>query len=87
MNVLVGKINFIKQVKGKDDLTYLRFKEKLEELCSIKNSNKLVTVKLKSGLVIKGQLINIDLEKGLVISIAGIKKLVNTNSISEIIEE
>lgn len=87
LNVLVGKINFIKQVKGKDDLTYLRFKEKLEELCSIKNSNKLVTVKLKSGLVIKGQLINIDLEKGLVISIAGIKKLVNINSISEIIEE
>lgn len=87
LNVLVGKINFIKQVKGKDDRIYQRFKGKIEELCSIKNSNKVVSVRLKSGLVIKGQLINIDLEKGLVISIAGIKKLVNMNSISEIIEE
>lgn len=87
LNVLVGKINFIKQVKGKDDSIYLRFKEKIEELCSIKNSDKVVSVRLKSGLVIKGQLINIDLEKGVVISIAGVKKNIVINSISEIIEE
>ena len=87
LNVLVGRINFIKQVKGKNDPIFLRFKTKLKYLCSIMNTSKAVSIRLKTGLFIKGNLISLDLDKGIELSVAGKTLYVQISAISEIIQD
>ena len=87
LNVLVGRINFIKQVKGKNDPIFLRFKNKLKYLCSIMNASKAVSIRLKTGLFIKGDLISLDLDKGIELSVAGRKLYVQISAISEITQD
>lgn len=87
LNVLVGRINFIKQVKGKNDPIFLRFKDKLKYLCSIMNASRAVSIRLKTGLFIKGDLISLDLDKGIELSVAGRKLYVQISAISEITQD
>lgn len=87
LNILVGKINFIKQVKGGNDATFNRLKSKLVQLCTKQNNPQLITILLLTGMKLRGELIDLDLDKGITISIAGLKRTIPINTIKEIIQE
>jgi len=87
LNVLVGKINFIKQVKDSNDSVYLRFRSKLKELCTRKGTSQMVSILLNTGLSLKGIMLDLDLDKGVKIQIAGIVKYIPISSIKEIVQD
>ena len=80
-------INFIKQVKGGNDATFNRLKSKLVQLCTKQNNPQLITILLLTGMKLRGELIDLDLDKGITISIAGLKRTIPINTIKEIIQE
>ena len=87
LNILVGKINFIKQVKGADDAIFNKFKTRLVQLCARQNKPQLVIVILSTGMKLRGELIDLDLDKGITISIAGLTRIIPINIIKEIIQD
>ena len=87
LNILVGKINFIKQVKGADDATFNKLKTRLVQLCTRQNKPQLVKVILSTGMKLRGELIDLDLDKGITISIAGLTRIIPINIIKEIIQD
>lgn len=87
LNILVGKINFIKQVKGGNDATFNRLKLKLVQLCTKQTTSQLINVLLSTGMKLRGELIDLDLDKGITISIAGLKRTIPINTIKEINQE
>ena len=91
-NVIKGKLDFLKMVRGKDDLLYLNFNKKYEALYTelkknIKsNTNSSVLIKLSNGTKLKCKIINYNIPKSITIELAGKRQDIDMNIINSIEE-
>lgn len=84
INVLRGKLNFMKQVRGSEDSLYKKFKKSYDNLSYYALNEKMISIKLKSGFTIKGKVVYFDLEDTIRIEIAGLVKSFPVSQIQEI---
>ena len=86
INVLRGKLNFLKQVRGSNDSKYQDFMNRFKSLLFYHTNIKLVILKLESGLTIKGRVISLNLNKEIRIEVLGRIQTCKMNQIKEICE-